>query len=820
MLNVTKNYHLIYRHYIAILIVTVTTCVIGGYYASKLPLKSDLSELLPDSFASVKALNEVREEVGGVGNLRIVLESSDFKALKRFAHHLDPKLLASPKANYVDYQNDVEFYQKNALLFLNLDELDSLEQVIRDEIAAEKQKLNPLHVDDLFGDDNDVASEDGLEEWEEKYEDMEPSRYYTNEDSTVLVIRVLPSEANTSLDFVREMYQEVKSIVEASDPKSFAPDMNVYYGGNYKNRLDEYEVVRDDIFGTAFYGLSGVFLLIMIYFRRLLAAVLISLTLFASLAWTFGVTYFVIGSLNTITGFLLVILFGLGIDYGIHAFARFTESRKRGLAFEEAIEKMVVQTGKALTTTAVTTSAAFFSLMLMDFKGFSELGFISGIGMLFALVAMIVVLPALLTLVERVRSSLTRFFEKLNLLDKIQKMGLLKSQVVYTKSQGFTPRPLRFVRPILTVSVLLTIYGIYSVLNVGFQYDFTELRAITEEREKVGEKTRGIFAKSESPAIVLVDSKEEIPEVVDALRTIMQDDTLSPTIASVRSIYSLVPQNQGERLEKIAKIRELVHEEAEGVVTGQDKERLDRLKAYLEVNAPFTWDEFPQKDKRQFINKQGEIGNFVFVYPGVALSDGRNAIDFRNDVGEFKTESGKVYHASSSNIILAEMLTVLIGEGRIAVVLAFSVVFVIVLIDLRKLKATLMVLTPLVLGIVWMIAFMYTFGLEWNLFNLVVLPSIIGIGVDNGVHIYHRYEEEGRGSLIHVLRNTGWAITMTTSTTIVGYSGLIMARHPGLNSIGDLAVVGLTATYLTAVLVLPAILQFLENRNAVRQRTP
>lgn len=812
-----KNYHLICRHYLLILIATLITSVIGGFYTSKLPLKSDLAELLPESFASVKALNEIRKEVGGAGNLRIVLESSDFDALKKFAHHLEPKLLASEKVNYVDYQNDVDFYKKNALLFLELDELDSLEQTIQDEIAAEKQKLNPLHVDDLFGDANDVETEDGLENWEQKYKELEPSRYYINEDSTVLVLRVLPSGSSTSLDFVREMYHEIRSIVESAEPQRFAQDMTVYYGGNYKNRLDEHQVVQDDIFGTAFYGLGAVFLLITIYFRRLLGAILISLTLFASLAWTFGVTYFVIGSLNTITGFLFVILFGLGIDYGIHALARFTESRKSGLSFEDSIEKMVVQTGKALTTTAVTTSAAFFSLMLMDFKGFSELGFISGIGMLFALVAMTIVLPALLTLVEKARLFLTRFFEKVNLLNKVQKIGLLKSQVTHTQSQDFTRRPLKFARPLLIIAVFLTAYGIFSVFNVEFQYDFTNLRAITEEREEVGEKTEGIFTRSESPAVVLTDSKEEIPEVVAALERIMRQDTLTPTIESVRSIYSLVPNNQDERLEKISEIRELVNEEAEGVVTGEDKERLDKLQEYLQVKEPFTWDEFPQNDKRRFINKKGEIGNFVFVYPGIPLRDGKNAIEFRNDVGEFKTESGKVYHAASTNIILAEMLTILIEEGKWAVVLALSVVFVIVLFDLRKLRATLLVLSPLVLGILWMIAFMYLFGLEWNLFNLVVLPSIIGIGVDNGVHIYHRYKEEGPGSLIHVFKNTGWAITMTTSTTIVGYSGLIMARHPGLNSIGNLAVVGLIATYLTAILVLPAMLQFIENRTAANE---
>ncbi len=113
---------------------------------------------------------------------------------------------------------------------------------------------------------------------------------------------------------------------------------------------------------------------------------------------------------------------------------------------------------------------------------------------------------------------------------------------------------------------------------------------------------------------------------------------------------------------------------------------------------------------------------------------------------------------------------------------------------------------------------MFLFGIKLNFFNIVVLPSVIGIGVDNGVHIYHRYREEGPGSLYFVLKNTGVAVSMTTLTTIVGYSGLILARHPGLNSIGDLAIIGIGSAFVTAVLVLPALLQFFEAR--IRQSRP
>lgn len=787
MLRIPDKCHVLHRHYVLILVVAAVATLIGGHFTLRLTLQSDLAELLPDSFDSVKALNRMKEELGSVGQLRIVVETSDFAAARQFIEDLEPQLLTSPSIRYVDYKNDVPFYERNALLFLDTSTIDSLYDAVQNTIDAAKQQLNPLFVDDLFGDEPDRGGDtDALAEWEDRYRSQLPKPFYTNADSTVLVIKVFPSGSNSDLGFIRAMFEEVRDIVDAAGPENYDPGMTIYYGGNFKNRLDEFEVLKSDVFGTAVYGLIGVFLLIALYFRRLVGAVLITVSLLLSLTWTFGLTYLVIGQLNTITAFLFVILFGLGIDYGIHAFARYVESRQSGSSIETAIAHVVCSTGSALATTAITTSAAFFSLMVMDFRGFSDLGFIAGVGMLFALVAMIMVLPALIIAAEKV--------------------GLLRIEVIAGDHLTLKRQAFRYSRPILLIATLLTIIAVSLFTRVDFEYDFTNLRAITPERQIVSEKTKGVFTLSESPAVIMANSREEVEEIVAAVRRTMRDDTLSPTIETVRSVFSLVPDDQDARLERIRLIRDLVDSEVEGVVEGNDKRRLDDLRGFLQVDEPFTWKDFPEKDKRQFINKQGQIGNFVFVYPSVALRDGRNAIDFRDDVGKITTASGDEFYAASSNIISAEMLVIMIREGKIAVVLAAVVVFLVVMVDVRSIKAALMMLSPLVIGILWMGALMYVVGMKLNLFNIVVIPSIIGIGVDNGVHIYHRYLEEGPDSLYFVLRHTGLAITMTTLTTIVGYSGLILASHPGLASIGSLAVIGLSATFLAAVVVLPALL--------------
>jgi uncharacterized protein len=123
---------------------------------------------------------------------------------------------------------------------------------------------------------------------------------------------------------------------------------------------------------------------------------------------------------------------------------------------------------------------------------------------------------------------------------------------------------------------------------------------------------------------------------------------------------------------------------------------------------------------------------------------------------------------------------------------------------------------PLIIGLSWMFAIMILFDLSFNFYNLVVLPAILGIGNDNGVHLASRYREEGKASMWNVLSSTGQHITIGSMTTMLGFAGLLLTNHPGLFSIGLLALIGIGMTLLSAVTFLPALVQFLEDKNWIR----
>jgi predicted RND superfamily exporter protein len=130
----------------------------------------------------------------------------------------------------------------------------------------------------------------------------------------------------------------------------------------------------------------------------------------------------------------------------------------------------------------------------------------------------------------------------------------------------------------------------------------------------------------------------------------------------------------------------------------------------------------------------------------------------------------------------------------------------------------LVAIAPLTVGLLWMLGFMVASGVTLTFYNLVVLPTVLGIGNDGGVHVAHRYREEGKGSIRRVLRSTGEHVTMGALTNLIGFGGLVLSSHPGLRSIGMLAVVGIGATMAATLVFFPALLQVLEDMRWLEPR--
>ncbi len=782
----------IYHHYIGIIALATVLSVFAGFFAAKLAqnIKTDFADLLSDDYVSVRELNRIKDRIGGIGPLMVVITSDDLDAAVSFMQVLADSLEHSPLISSVSLlDSKKDLLEKNQLLYMDLEDLQEINRRLDEHVELQKLKQSPLYF--AFDDEEEQVLD--FSDIEAKYQQdgaevpEQYRQYFITQEGNGVILRLYPAGLTTDVSFSHALIDHLDQTIAAIGPERFHPSIECVYKGSFQNSANQFTIIIQDLKSTALYSIVGVLLLITLFFRQVVGSLFITLPLLMSLTWTFGVTYLVIGSLNMITVGLFAILFGLGIDFGIHIFARYREAHRRGMDIEQALTVTVRYTGKALATTAVTTSIAFYSLLLTDFKGFSEFGFIVGTGILFSLVAMVAICPAFIVLAERLR-----------LVIPIRKRSVLWRT-------GRYPKPWAT----LLIGTVITGYSLYHLGDLEFEYDFSKLKPAPPPNINKGSLPQSL-KEGRSPAIVLTESYDETMEVVRTVEAIKAANGDSSTVLSVKSVYSALPQDQDAKLALIADIRALLDRE-EGLFSESERAKLDSLRPYLDVEKLTLYD-LPADLTNEFKDKEGNILNFVAINAAVELKDGKDAIRFAEEISRIETPAGKTYIASSSHIIVAEMLKVMLEDSSLAVILTLAVVAVVLLIDLRSFVDTLLVLTPLLNALVWVVGFMYAFDIKLNLYNMVAFPTIIGMGVDNSVHIFHRYQEVGRGSLRLVLRTTGLALLGTSLTTMVGFSGLVPAIHPALTSIGVLSLVGLGSCFITSVTLLPALLQIRERR--------
>ena len=819
---------LVVRQAWTVVLLALVVSVVGFWFARQLRIDTDFSNLVPRDYPSVQALEALRETVGSEATVDVAIVSPSFEANKAFAEQLIPRALAlapSPQAepylNRVDFEKDTAFLEQNALYFATYAELDSLESYLRDKIRDAKLDANPFFfdLDDEEDESDDEAAYDPERDLQEVYDHIIGKRYPVNEDSTIMALRFYPSGSQTDIGFIETLYDDLDALIVELTPTAYHPEMKVAPAGRLLRQLVEVRAISEDVLGSFAAGVTAVLLLVVGYFfykgytaraghrfsRRVLTAQLVRIPVLAgligipllmSLSWTLGVAWFAFGKLNMMTSTLGLVLFGLGIDYGIHFYARYTEERSLGRTAADAAESTFTSTGKAIALGAFTTAAALYVLTGADFRGFSEFGFIAGTGILFAVGAMTIVMPALLILFERYR--------------------LLNFEVgagVRTALQGYGRIP--GARGLVLGSMGLVIAALVFLPRVGFQYDFGALDPVYEEYDAKRNLIGEVYpSRGRNPAYVLVDDPSEAPAVEEAIERHAQADTLSPTIDRAETLqerFPMVDEEQQHKLDRIAEIRALL---ADPFVQADTDEGLARVELAAGTVQPLTIEQLPESIRNRFISKTGELGGFIVIYPSVGLADGRASMAFADDVGKIVTEDGNTYYAGSPSIVAADMLRLMRSDAPWMMAGALIMVILIMWINFRAVRWVALATAPLVVGVLWMILVIELVGLQLNFYNMIVLPAILGIGNDAGVHLVHRYQEEGPGSIRRVLRYTGEHIAMGSFTTMIGFAGLLLSFHPGLHSIGELAVVGIGATLLAALLFLPAALQWLEDRRA------
>jgi predicted RND superfamily exporter protein len=218
---------------------------------------------------------------------------------------------------------------------------------------------------------------------------------------------------------------------------------------------------------------------------------------------------------------------------------------------------------------------------------------------------------------------------------------------------------------------------------------------------------------------------------------------------------------------------------------------------------PITIQNLPDGIKNQYVGKSGK--NFL-----ISIFPKQNVWEI-NYLKRFSNELASIDPRATGLPPIFNTLMDEIGEdGTRATKLAILVIFFVLLIDFRSIKKAILAMVPLVVGVVWMVGVMEITGLQITLLNIMAIPMIIGIGIDDGVHIVHRYQIEGRNAHKPVFASTGRAILLTSITTMLGFGSLWFATYRGLGSMGIALFIGVGMCFLATVIVIPVLIGMLK----------
>ena len=384
----------------------------------------------------------------------------------------------------------------------------------------------------------------------------------------------------------------------------------------------------------------------------------------------------------------------------------------------------------------------------------------------------------------------------------------------------------RFPKPglVLAFSVGVVILFFLTLPRMGFEYDFTKLQSdmIQYTKEKaIKERFEAGGEKLTPPAIVILNSREDIPAMDQAVEEKIAQDQETPTIRGWLSFYNVWPPKevQARRMKIIAEIRKLLTDDSMKLLSDADRKKADDILSYTDPEF-FPIDAVPEDSRLFFSSRRGDVGIYYYVLSrfDVNTADGRQAIEFAKDAGQWETQRGTFY-GSSKDIVFADVLRLMLGKAHYAILISLLIILALVFLDFRKVALTLLVLIPFTLGSLLMLTLLYNMGSKLNFYNIICIPLIVGLGVDDGIHLMHRYLSEGKGSINKVLRTTGKAIFLTSLTDFIAFFGLSCSPHHGLKSMGYLAMAGIFGCFVMSVFALPALLQILEDRKSENSKS-
>lgn len=606
---------------------------------------------------------------------------------------------------------------------------------------------------------------------------------------------------------------------------------------------DEMKSSETSMTQVSLVSLVGVSLLFVAGFGGWRHPLLAVISLTVGTAWAMGYITLAIGHLNILSSAFAVILIGQGIDFSMYYVAKYLELRKRIASTRRALVETIATVGPGVATGAITTAVAFFMAGLTEFTGVAELGIIAGGGILLCWIAGMTLLPAMIHLADThfpsahvprpvdVRSWLDPLLERpgwllagcgaitvflacglgrltydYNLLH-LQARGLesveleqkLLRQTDYNASfalsiaddpQELLARKERF----LALACVKRVEEIASLFP-------SQLEGKRPRVEAIHRRLTALLPRvtAGGPPPIPVPQPDHLVRVLLQAQQVMAQSRQAVDFQAMvqRSVAHLERLSPAECQARLMAFQQRL--------AGELLARLAALHAVSNPEPPHAAD-LPASLISRFVSPGGK--HLMKVYCAGDVWDIETMKQF---VDAVRTVDPK---ATGNPLQIYEASHQMRRSYEEAALYALLIIVPVVFLDFRSVGYTLLALLPLGVGMLQMFGLMGLLGIPLNPANMIVLPLILGIGIDAGVHVVHDYRAQS--GPYRVSPSTASAVVINTLTNMAGFGSLMIASHRGLQSLGRVLTLGLTCCLFTALVMLPAMLSLHSRRLAGR----
>jgi len=608
---------------------------------------------------------------------------------------------------------------------------------------------------------------------------------------------------------------------------------------------EEMATSQSDIELATVLSLSLTVILLLFAFRGLLNVIAAMVSLIVGICLSFGFATLAVGHLNILSMVFAIMLIGLGIEYGIQVVLRYQEELKSGVSGLEAIETGLSANIRTIIMAAATVALAFATFAFTDFKGIAELGIIAAGGVFICVLATFTVLPAMLILLERFR-----------------KPGAPLTAPAPALQSSILRHLFASPRLVIGLTLLLALACVYPTLRTRFDYNLMNLQAKGLQSVEYAYKLMRSKENSGYFAVVSAQDRAEARHLSERLEKL-------PAVDHVVSLLALVPEQQEAKLAELAALRQVMdavrpvpYEENMRVmelpaIFESFRDRVDKLRSLLETNRAeeakavgaflVTLDGFftslekekdrnalgmlrefqggmfaelpdklrmlkesleaaavgeadvPQELKRRFVGASGKL--LLQVAPKGEIFEHEPLEAFVRQV------QSVVPNATGEPVMVYESLTVLRDSYLKAFGYAFIGIAAILLINFKSLRFALIGTLPLAAGLLMMVGGMHLAGVSFNSANIIVLPLILGVGIDSAIYIINRYRQGDETPAQVALSSAGIGVFLNALTILFSFGALMVAHHQGVFSIGAVMSLGMVASVAVFMVFLPALLE-------------